>query len=110
MDDEDDEDKLEQHEENENLPSLWGAQKPIGYGLPESQPSILTITLRHTQSSREETYPSRVASVSVSISQNLFIPMILFRSPNVLNRLETPAITPSHSDPTTPEKHDAGGQ
>ena len=109
MDDEDDKDKLKQHEENANLLSGWVAQKPIRYGYPESQPFILTITLGHTQSSSEETYPSQGAPVSVSISQKCFTPRILSCSPTVLNRPETPAITPSQSDPTTPERHGTGG-
>jgi len=58
VDDEDDEDEMEQHEVNGNLSSGWGVQKLIGYGFPESQPLILTITHGHTQSSMEETYPS----------------------------------------------------
>jgi len=110
LDDEDDEDKLEQHEENGNLSSGWRAQKPIGYGFPESQPLILTITTGHTQGSREDTYPSRGAPVLICISQNCFTPRMLSRWPIVLNRLETPAITPSHSDPTAPQMHSAGGQ
>ena len=109
-DHEDDEDELEQHEENGNLSSDLGGQKLMGYGFPESQPLILTITHGHRQSSRKETYSSWGDPVSVSISQNRFTPRILSRSPTVLNRLETPAITPSHSDPTMPERHGAGRQ
>jgi len=59
VDNEDKENKLEQHEENGNLSSGSGAQKLIGYGYPESQPLILTITPGHTQSFRKETYPTR---------------------------------------------------
>jgi len=110
VDDEDTEDQLEKHKENGNLSSGWGAQKRIGYGFPEPELLILTIARGHTQSSREEKYPPWGAAVSVSISQNHFTPRILSRSPNVLNQLETPAITPSHSDPTTSEMHGAGGQ
>ena len=99
---EEDDDELEQHE-NGNLSSGWGAQRPIGNAFPESQPSILTITSGHTQSSGEVTYPTRSAPVPVPISQNRFTSTIPSRSPTVLNRLETPAITPSHPDLITPK-------
>jgi len=36
--------------------------------------------------------------------------MISSRSPTGLNRLETPAITPSHSNPTMPEMQGTGRQ
>ena len=109
VDNENKEDELE-HEENENHSSGRRAQKPIGYGFPELQPSILTITPGHTRGSREETYPSQGAPVSVSISQNRLTPRILSCSSTILNLLETPAKIPSHSDPTMPEMHSAGGQ
>jgi len=39
---EEEEDKLEQHKENGYWSSGWGAQRPIRYMFPESQPSLVT--------------------------------------------------------------------
>ena len=108
---EEEEDELEGREENENLSSGWGAQRSTGYGFPESQPSILTITPGHTQSSsRVIDYPRRRAPLPVRVSQNRFTPTILSRMPTALNPLVTPTITLSHSGPTTPELDSAGEQ
>jgi len=107
----DEDEELEHEEENENLSSGWGAQRLIGYGFPETQPTILTVTPGHTQSSsRGIGYPRRRAPVPVRVSQNRFTPAILSRPPTILGPLETPAITPSHSGPTTPELDNAGEQ
>jgi len=103
-------DNEDNEEENGNLSSGWGAQKPMGYEFPESPLLILTVTPGHTQSSGEETYPSREAPVLVSISQNCFTPRILSHSPSVLNWLEMVAISSSYSELMTSEMHGAGGQ
>ena len=105
------EEELEHGEENENASSGWGAQRPIEYGFPETQPTILTVTPGRTQSSgRGIDYPRRRAPVPVHVSQNPITPAILSRPPTTLGPLETPAITPSHSGPTTPELDNAGEQ
>ena len=101
---EEEEEELEQGEENENLSSGWGAQRSIRYGFREPQPSILTVTPEHTQSSdRGIDYPRRRAPVPVGVSQNRFTPAIRSRPPTAFGPLETLAITPSHSGLTTPE-------
>ena len=108
---EEEEEELEQGEENENLSSGWGAQRSIRYGFREPQPSILTVTPGHTQSSgRGIDYPRRRAPVPVRVSQNRFTPAIRSRPPTALGPLETPAITPSNSGPTTPELDSVGEQ
>ena len=105
------EEELEQGEENENLSSGWGAQRSIWYGFHEPQPSILTVTPGHTQSSGQGIdYPRRRAPLPVCVSQNRFTPAIRSRPPTALCPLETPAITPSNSGPTTPELDSLGEQ
>ena len=111
VDEVEEEEELEQREENENLSSGWGAQRSIGYRFPESQPSILTITPGHTQSSsRVIDYPRRRAPVPVRVSKNRFTAATLSRLPTALNPLETQAITLSHSGPSTPELDSVGQQ
>jgi len=108
---EEEEEEIEQGEENENLSLGWGAQRSIQYGFREPQPSILTVTPLHTQSSgRGIDYPRRRAPVPVRVSQNRFTPAIRSRPPTALGPLETPAITPSNSGPTTPELDSVGEQ
>jgi len=108
---EEEEEELEQGEENENLSSGWGAQRAIGYAFREPQPSILTVTPRHTQSTgRGIDCPRPRAPVPVRVSQNRFTPAIRSRPPTALGPLETPAITPSNSGPTTPELDSVGEQ
>jgi len=46
----------------------------------------------------------------VPVSQNCYTSAIPSRSPTVLNRLATPAITPSHPDPIMLELDTRGGQ
>jgi len=91
------EEELEQGEKNENLSSGWGAQRSIWYGFREPQPSILTVTPGHAQSSgRGIDYPRSRAPVPVRVSQNCFTPAIRSHPPTALGPLETPAITPSN--------------
>jgi len=105
------EEGLEQEVENKNLSSGWGAQRSIRYGFCEPQPLILTVTPGHTQSfGRGIDYPRWRAPVPVRVSQNRFTPAIRSRPPTALGPLETPAITPSKSDPTTPELDSVGKQ
>jgi len=101
--------ELEQGEENENLSSGWGAQRSIWYGFREPQSSILTVTPGHRQSSGWEIeHPRQRAPGPVGVSQNRFTPVIRSGPPTALRPLETPAITPSNSGPTTPELDSVG--
>ena len=48
---EDDKDVLEQGADDEDLSADWGAQRPVKNEFLSSQPSIITITPGHTQTS-----------------------------------------------------------
>jgi len=87
-----------------------GAPTLIGHEVRNSQASILTITPGNTQSSSRIGYPRWRTPAPVHISQNRFPSVVLSRSPAVLNWLATLAITPSHSEPTTPELESGGGE
>jgi len=105
------ENKLEPHRNDKDLFAEWGeAQQPIGHEVRNSQASILKIIPVNTQSSGMIDYPERRTPAPVHISQNGFPSVVLSRSPAVLNSLATPAITPSHSKPTTPELESGGGE
>jgi len=105
------ENKLIQHEDDTDHQSAWGAQRPIGREFLRSQRSILTITPGNTQSSsRRISYPGRRTPALVRVSKNGYTSAIPSRSPTVLNLLATPAITPSHPDPTMLEWDSGGGQ
>jgi len=105
------ENELSQYGDDTDYQLAWGAQRPIGREFLSSQPSILTITPRNTQSpSRRICYPGRRIPVSVRISQNGYTSAIPSCSPTVLNLLATPAITPSHPDPTMLELDSRGEQ
>jgi len=91
--------------------SAWGAQRPTGREFLSSQRSIPTITPGNTQSSsRRISYPGRRTPAPVPVSQNGYTCAIPSCSPTVLNLPATPAITPSHSDPTMLELDSGGGQ
>jgi len=49
--DENDEDVLEPGADDEDLSADWGAQRPVENEFLSSQPSIITITPRHSQTS-----------------------------------------------------------
>jgi len=89
---------------------IRGAKRPIGHEVPNSQALILTITPGNTQSSSRIGYPGRRTPAPVHISQNGYPSVVLFCSPAVLNSLATLAITPSGSEPTTPELESGGGE
>ena len=98
------ENELGQHEDDEDQFAGLGGQRRIRHGFYNSQPSILTITPGNTQSSsRRMGYPRRRTPAPELLSQNRFTSAVLSRSSTLLNSLATPAITPSHSDPETPE-------
>jgi len=104
------ENELSQHGDDRDHPSAWGAQRLMGRKFLSSQCSILTITSRNSQSSsRRISYPGRRTPAPVRVSQNGYTSAIPFHSPTVLNLLATPAITPSHPDPTMLELDRGGG-
>ena len=105
------ENELSQPGDDTDLQSAWGAQRPVGREFLSSQHSILTITPGNTQSSsRRISYPGRRTHAPVPVSQNGYTSAIPSYSPTVLNPLVTPAITPSHPDPTRLEWDSGGGQ
>jgi len=106
------ENELSQHGDDTHHQSASGAQRPFGHKFLSSQRSILTITPGNTQtSSRRISYPRRrtLAPVPHGVSQNGYTSAIPSGSPTVLNPLATPAIIPSHPDPTMLEL-DSGGE
>jgi len=105
------ENELSQHGDDTDHQSAWGAQIPIGHEFLSLQRLILTITPGNTESSsRRIIYPGRRTPAPVRVSQNSYTSAIPSRSPTVLNMLATPAITPSHPDPTMLKLDNAGGQ
>jgi len=107
------ENELSRHGDDTDHQSAWGAQRPIGREFLSSQRSILTITPGDTHSSSWTiSYPGRRTPAPVRVSQNGYTSAIPSRSssPTVLNLLATPAITPSHPDPTMLELDSGGGQ
>jgi len=103
--------ELEQHGDDEVLfLDGGGAQRLIGHEVRNSQASILTITPGNTQSSSRIGCPEWRTPAPVHISQIRFPSVVLSRSPAVLNWLATPAITPSHSEPTMLELESGGGE
>jgi len=103
--------ELQEHGDDEDLFADWKkTQRPIGHKVHNSQASILTITPGNTQSSSRIGYPGRRTPAPVHISQNGFPSVVLSGLPAVLNSLAIPAITPSHSEPTTPELESGGGE
>jgi len=105
------ENELSQHGDDTDHQWARGAQRPIGCEFLSSQRSILTITPWNTQSSsRRISYPGQRTPAPVRVSQNGYTSAIPSHSPTVLNLLATPAITPSHPDPTMLELDCGGGQ
>ena len=96
---EDDEDVLEPGADDENLSTDWEAQRLVKNEFLSSQPSIITITSRHTQtsggrvSSQEQRTPA-----PIRVSQN-HTPAFLSWLPAALNLLATPVLTQTQSDP-----------
>jgi len=88
-----------------------GAQRPIGRGFLCAQLSLLTIAPGNTQcSSRRISYPRWRMPTPVRFSQKGYTYAIPSDSPTLLNPLATPAITPSHPEPTMLELDSGGGQ
>jgi len=97
---ENDEDILEPGADDEDLLADWGAQRPVEHEFLSSQPSIITITPGHSQTSRgRATYQERRTLAPIRGSQNR-MPAFLCRLPAALNPLATPVLTQTQSDPT----------
>ena len=107
---EDDEDVLEPGADDEDLSADWGAQRPVENEFPSSQPLIITITPRHTQTSGgKASYHERRTPAPIRVSQNS-TPAFLSWLPTALNPLATPVLTQTQSDPTMREFDDGSGQ
>ena len=107
---ENDEDVLEPGADDENLSADWGAQRPVENEFLSSQPSIITITPGHTQTSGGRvSYHKRRTPAPIRVSQNR-MPAFLSQLPTALNPLATPVLTQTESDPTMREFDDRSGQ
>src|ERR1700759_3751056 len=107
---EDDEDVLEPGADDEDLSADWGAQRPVENEFLSSQPSIITITPGHTQTSGGRvSYQERRTPAPIRVSQNR-TPAFLPRLPAALNPLATPVLTQTQSDPTMREFDNGSGQ
>ena len=106
---EDDENVLEPGADDEDLSADSRSQRPVKNEFLSSQPSIITVTLAHTQTSdRRVSYQERRTPSLIRVSQNR-MPAICPRLPAALNPLVTPVLTQTQSDPTMRE-FDGNGQ
>jgi len=107
---ENDEDVLEPGADDEDLSADWGAQRPVENEFLSSQPSIITITPGHSQTSGgRASYQERRTLAPIRVSQNR-TPAFLSRLPAALNPLATPVLTQTQSDPTMREFDNGSGQ
>ena len=109
---ENDEDILEPGADDEDLSVDWGAQRPVENQFLSSQPSIITITPRNSQTSggRASYQEWRTpAPIRLGVCQNR-PPAFLCLLPAALNSLATPVLTQTQSDPTMQEFDDGSGQ
>jgi len=107
---ENDEDVLEPGADDEDLSTDWGAQRPVENEFPSSQPSIITITPGHSQTSGgRASYQERRTLAPIRVSQNR-TPAFLSRLPAALNPLAIPVLTQTQSDPTMREFDNGSGQ
>ena len=103
---EDDEDVLKPGADDEDLSADWGAKRPVENEFLSLQPSIITITPGHTQTSDGRvSYHERRTPAPIRVSQN-HTPAFLFWLPAALNPLATPVLTQTQSDPTMREFDD----
>jgi len=87
-----------------------GAQRPIRHEVHNSEASILTITPGNTASSSRIGYAGQRTPAQLHIIKNSVPSVVFSPSQAVLNSLATPAITPSHSEPTTRGLESGGGE
>jgi len=95
-----DEDVLEQGADYEDLSADCGAQRPVENEFLSLQPSIITITPGHSQTSGgRASYQERRTLAPIRVSQNR-TPAFLSRFPTALNPLATPVLTQTQAVPT----------
>ena len=96
---ENDENVLEPGADDGDLSADWGAQRPVENEFLSSQPSIITITPKNSQTSGgRASYQQRGTPATIRVSQK-HTPAFLSRLPAALNPLATPALTQTQSDP-----------
>jgi len=106
---ENDEDNLEPGADDADRSADWGAQRPVENEFLSSQPSIITITPGHSQTSGGmASYPERRTLAPIRVSQNS-TPAFLSRLPAALNQLPTLVLTQTQSDPTIQEFDNGSG-
>ena len=104
------EDVLELGADDEDLSADWGAQRPVENKFLSSQPSVITITPGHSQTSGgRASYQEWRTPAPIRVSQNC-TPAFLSQLPAVLNPLATPVLTRTQSDPTMREFDNGSGQ
>jgi len=107
---ENDEDVLEPGADNVDLSADWWAHRPVENEFLSSQPSIITITPGHSQTSGgRASYPERRTLAPIRVSQDC-TPAFLSRLPAALNPLATQVLTQTQLDPTMREFDNGSGQ
>ena len=107
---ENDKNVLELGADHEDLSADWGAQRLVENEFLSSQPSIITITHGHSQTSgRRASYQERRTLAPIRVCQHR-TPAFLHRLPAALNPLGTPVLNQTRSDPTMREFHNGSGQ
>jgi len=100
---------LEPGADDEDLSAHWGAQRPVENEFLSSQPSIITITPGHRETSGgRASYQEQRTLAPIRVSQNR-TPACLSRLPVALNPLATPVLTQTQSDPTMREFDNGSG-
>ena len=96
-------DVLEPAVDDEDRSVDWEAQRPVENVFLSSQPSIITITPGHSQTSGgRASYQEQRTSAPIQLSQNRTT-AFLSRFPATLNLLATPVLTQTQSDSTMRE-------
>jgi len=106
---ENDEHVVEPGADDEDLSADWGAQRPVENEFLSSQPSIITITPWHSQTSGgRASYQERGTLAPIRVCQNR-TPAFLSRLPAAFNPLATAVLTQTQSDPTMREFDNGSG-
>ena len=107
---ENDKNVLEPGADDEDLSADWRTQRPVENEFLSSQPSIITITPGHSQTSGwRVSYHERRTPAPIRVSQNPK-PAFLSQLPAALYPLATPVLTETQSDPTMREFDDRSGE
>ena len=97
---ENEENVLEPGADDEDLSADWRTQRPVENEFLSSQPSIITITPRNSQTSGgRASYQEQRTPTPIRVSHNR-TPAFLSLLPGALNPLETAVLTETQSDPT----------